>query len=414
MYKRSYYGLTATITLSSLGDVFGLLALEWLVYELTASKITMGAMALCFSIPEITLRLLGSPLSDKLNRGRFMAGLSIVRLTALLVPLGFGLAGRLQLWHLFVAAGISGACSALFMPTAMAVVPAVADKHKWVRAFAVIDGFRNGAALIGPALAGALTANAGALSTLGINVLCYIMAIMPLRLLVPSMPKPAKINGVFSIRSYMKEIGDGFSFYRRFPSMFWIMALAAVGNMSSIAIWTMMVPFVREVLHRNAAAVGVLTTASALGTLAGLACITWIGNFKKSRVVMLCSLAATGLFSALPGLYPSYPFAIAALFAAGAAAPFFSSLSSSLHARLVPEPLQGRVNSIRFLIGGGLQPIGIFAGTVVAELFGLPFLFLSFGLLPFICSIIAACLPSLSNLDRIVPEEANKPNKLFV
>lgn len=61
MLKRSYYGLLATITLSSFGDAFGLLAMEWLVYELTASKLAMGALALCYGIPELVFRLIGSP-----------------------------------------------------------------------------------------------------------------------------------------------------------------------------------------------------------------------------------------------------------------------------------------------------------------------------------------------------------------
>ncbi|WP_164848773.1 MFS transporter [Paenibacillus sp. DCT19] len=398
MLKRSYYGLLATVTLSSLGDVFGLLAMEWLVYELTASKLAMGAMALSFSIPEVTFRLLGSPLSDLLHRGKFMAGLASVRLLALLLPLSMGITGQLQLWHLFVAAALSGACSALFMPTAMAVVPGVAGEHKLLRAFAIIDGCRNAAALLGPAIAGALTAAAGALPTLGINAICYIAAITAL-LYLPTMQKPTSSRATFSLQAYVRDIREGFSFYRRFPAMLSIMIMVSISNMSSVAIWTMMIPFVREVLHRDAAAMGTLTTASAFGTLVGLAIISWIGEIKKRRTVMLCSLAAIGLCNALLGLFPSYPFALIALCIAGLAGPFFGSLSSSLHGTLVPSSMQGRVNSIRFLIGGGLQPIGAFAGAAVAERYGLSSLFVSLGLLPFICSIAAAFLPNLKHLN---------------
>ncbi|MFD2882336.1 hypothetical protein ACFTAO_51310 [Paenibacillus rhizoplanae] len=42
MQKRSYYGLLSTVSLSAFGDAFGLLAMEWLVYELTGSKVAMG------------------------------------------------------------------------------------------------------------------------------------------------------------------------------------------------------------------------------------------------------------------------------------------------------------------------------------------------------------------------------------
>ncbi|MNI86786.1 hypothetical protein D3C73_1439110 [compost metagenome] len=87
------------------------------------------------------------------------------------------------------------------------------------------------------------------------------------------------------------------------------------------------------------------------------------------------------------------------MFATGVLGPFFGSLSSSLHGHLVPDSLQGRVNSIRLLIGGGLQPLGAFAGGAIAELYGLPVLFLAAGLLPAICASLALLLPVLKGLD---------------
>ncbi|MEK5234526.1 MFS transporter [Paenibacillus sp. FSL L8-0470] len=398
MKKRSYYGLLSTISLSAFGDAFGLLAMEWLVYELTGSKLAMGALALSSGIPELLLRLLGSPLSDRLHRVRFMACLAAIRLLAIALPLGMGLAGKLELWHLFAAASLSGACAALFMPTAMAVIPGVTDSRKLVRAFAIIDGCKGAAALLGPALAGVLTAASGALPALGINAVCYTAAIATL-LCLPKMPKPSPRSGTFSIPAYMREIAEGFTFYKQFPAMLTIMMMASISNLSSVAVWTMMVPYVREVLHRDAAAMGTLTTASALGTLTGLGIISLLGEIKRRRFVMLGSLGAIGLSTALWGLIPSFPFALTAVFAAGVLGPFFGSLSSSLHGRLVPGNLQGRVNSIRFLIGGSLQPFGAFAGGAVAELYGVPALFLAAGLLPLLCAGLALLLPGLKALD---------------
>ncbi|MEK3865120.1 MFS transporter [Paenibacillus sp. FSL H7-0716] len=410
MIKRSYYGLLSTITLSAFGDAFGLLAMEWLVYELTGSKLAMGALALSSGIPELLLRLLGSPLSDRLHRVRFMACLAAIRLLAIALPLGMGLAGQLQLWHLFVAAGLSGACAALFMPTAMAVIPGVADSRKLVRAFAIIDGSKSAAVLLGPALAGALTAASGALPALSINMLCYVAAIITL-LCLQKLPKPSPAPGRFSITVYVREIAEGFTFYKQFPAMLTIMMMASISNLSSIAVWTMMVPFVREVLHRDAATMGTLSTVFALGTLVGLSIISMIGEIKKRRLVMLGSLGTIGLVTTLWGLFPSFSFALAAVFATGTIAPFFGSLSSSLHGRLVPGNLQGRVNSIRFLIGGGLQPFGAFAGAAIAELYGVPALFVIAGLLPLLCAIAALLLPGLKTLDGdlSILEATHKP-----
>lgn len=181
--------------------------------------------------------------------------------------------------------------------------------------------------------------------------------------------------------------------------MLTIMMMAAVSNLSSTAIWTMMVPYVREVLHRDAAAVGTLSTVSALGYLAGLGAISLMGEIKQRRAVMLGSLGCSGIVTMLWGFIPSYAFALFAVFAAGLMGPFFSSLSSSLHGRLVPGQLQGRVNSVRFLIGGSLSPVGALAAGTVAELYGVPVLLLAAGLLPVLYAGVALRLPGLKMLD---------------
>ncbi len=401
MLKRSYFGLLSTISLSTFGDTFGLLAMEWMVYELTGSKLAMGALVLCSGIPELLIRLLGSPLSDRLNRVHLMAFLAAIRLLAIALPLGMGLAGQLQLWHLFAAAALSGACSALFLPTAMAIVPGVAGERKLMRAFAVIDGCKGAAALLGPALAGVLTASSGALPALGINALCYAAAIATL-LYLPKPAKPREAAASFSVPAYLREIAEGLSFYKQFPAMLIIMILASVSNLSSVAVWTMMVPYVREVLHRDASVLGALSTASALGYLTGISIVSLIGEITHRRLVMLGSLGGMGIIIALWGLIPSYPFALTAVFTAGVLGPFFGSLSSSLHGRLVPGNLQGRVNSIRFLIGGSLQPIGAFASGAVAEAYGVSTLFLAAGLLPAVCAGLATLLPVLRPLDGVL------------
>lgn len=398
MKRQSYYGLLSTIALSGFGDAFGLLSMEWLVYEITGSKMAMGALALSSGIPELVLRLLGSPLSDRWPRSRLMAALAAVRLTAIVLPLIAGLIGQLQLWHLFLAAGLSGSCSALFMPTAMALVPDAVDARKLTRAFAVIDGCRNAVALIGPAIAGAVVAGVGTLPALGVNALCYVAAIVML-LLLPKTFRPGKTPSSFSVVAYLREIGEGFIFYRQFPAMLTIMGMVSISNMCSVAIWTMMVPYVSEVLQRDAAAMGILTAATALGTLTGLGFISILGEIKQRRIVMISSLAAMGFFNMILGLVHSYPIALAALFAAGASGPFFGALSSSLHGKLVPGHLQGRVNAIRFLIGGSLQPVGAFVGSAVAERYSVQMLFLVAGIIPILSSFASLFFSSLKTLN---------------
>ncbi|OWR29590.1 hypothetical protein CDO73_15515 [Saccharibacillus sp. O23] len=425
-FGSAYSRLISAVALSSFGDAFGLLAMEWLVYGLTGSKLAMGTLALCAGIPELMLRLLGGPLVDRFPKGRLMAVLAVIRLAAVSLPLILGAAGRLELWHLFAAAAATGACSALFMPAALASIPALTGKKGGVRAFAVMDGVRSGAALIGPAAAGGMTALWGALAALGVDAACYAAGALLLLSLPASVmsasaysasrpadhePPSGKSGGRLPIRilltNYVGEIREGFGFYRHYPAMLLVMLLVSISNMGSGAVWTMMVPYGREILRQDAAAIGLLATVSSLGTAAGIALIAWIGEVRRYKRWMLGSLSLIGLLYMAMGLTSDYGLALALVFLIGLSSPFFSSLSSSLYGRLVPDGMQGRVNTIRYFIGGSLQPAGGFLGGAIGHAWGLPALFLIAGGLPLLCSLGA--LPSRL-LNRLDAEPADPSN----
>ncbi len=421
-FRSAYSRLISAVALGSFGDAFGLLAMEWLIYDLTGSKLAMGTLALCAGIPELVLRLLGGPLVDRVPKGRLMAVLAAIRLAAVSLPLLAGAAGRLELWHLFAAAAVTGACSALFMPAALASIPALTGKKSGVRAFAVLDGVRSGAALIGPAAAGGMTALWGALAALGVDAACYAAgALMLLSLPASMMSAPAAIPAGseplsaksvrkppfrFLLNNYIGEIREGFGFYRHYPAMLLVMLLVSVSNMGSGAVWTMMVPYGREILQQDAAAIGLLATVSSLGTAAGIALIAWIGEVRRYKRWMLGSLSLIGLLYMALGLTSAYGLALALLFLVGLSSPFFSSLSSALYGRLVPDGLQGRVNTIRYLIGGSLQPAGGFLGGAVGHAWGLPALFLIAGGLPLLCSLSALPSRLLNRLDPDHPDSS--------
>ena len=77
-----YWLFLAGRAVSTLGDGFGTIAMGWLVYELTGSKLAMGSLYLVGMVPEITLRFVGAPIIDRVNRTRLMAILDLVQFLA--------------------------------------------------------------------------------------------------------------------------------------------------------------------------------------------------------------------------------------------------------------------------------------------------------------------------------------------
>src|SRR5258706_8838423 len=54
-------------TTSLLGDQFYLVALPWLVLQLSGSGVAMGTVAMCAGIPRAALMLMGGAVSDRIS-----------------------------------------------------------------------------------------------------------------------------------------------------------------------------------------------------------------------------------------------------------------------------------------------------------------------------------------------------------
>lgn len=409
MRRHSFVWLLGAAFFTTLGDAFGLLAMEWMIYDLTGSKLSMGALALCAGIPELVIRLVGAPLTDRVNRGKLLILLAAVKSGAAILPLLAAALGSLQIWHLFITAGVLGACSALYLPAASAALPGIAPEGILVRVFAIMEGCRGAAALLGPSLAGGATAVFGSIPALGINAIIYSAAVGLLFMI----PRASFVMQTMDSRSashtgYMRELLQGFAFYKQYRPLLLVMLLVSISNMGSAAVWTMMVPFGTEILRQGPGAIGLLTTFSSLGALLGVVVVAVAGDLHRRSLWMPGSLAVIGLLTLLLGFTTSYSYALVLVSLSGAAGPFFSSLSSALYGRLVPQEMQGRVNAIRYLIGGSLQPVGGGLGGVIGQAFGVPALFAGVGIVSLVCSGSAFFSPSLRRLNGPLEEVADR------
>ncbi|MED4781651.1 MFS transporter [Brevibacillus choshinensis] len=404
--KKGFFIMTTALTICSLGDTFGLLALEWMVYLLTGSKLSMGTLALCRGIPEVAGRLVGAPLIDRIDKGRLLIGLNVIRFTAIAVPVSCAFFDALQLWHLYVAAIITGLCNALFDPAALAIVPMLTEKNRLVKSYAILDGFRSGASLVGPILAGSMIAIIGVDYTLAINAACYLLSAAFICFLPLKSHKREQV--VVKDSSYLSEIVEGLSFFKQYPPMLVIMILVAISNMCSMAVWTMMVPFVQDTLQKDASGMGLLGTSVSIGTLVALFILSLIGDVKKRRIPMLGSLICIGLLYVVLGSSSNFQTALVVSVLLGLAGPFFSSFSTALFGGLVSDGMRGRVMAVRYLVGGSLAPLGGFLGGAVAQELGVPFMFSLAGLLPLAAGLSGCFIPLLKELDGEISEVASR------
>src|SRR3954453_22407001 len=149
-------------TLSLLGDQFYVVALPWVVLQLTGSAVAMGLVSMCSGIPRAMLMLMGGAVADRMSPRRLMMITATAR--ALLVgAIGCLLwAGHLAIWHLYLLATGFGIADAFALPSSPAMMRSMVEPQQLPAANSVWQSTALLAVVAAPSPAGIIMKSLGA------------------------------------------------------------------------------------------------------------------------------------------------------------------------------------------------------------------------------------------------------------
>src|SRR5260221_11086361 len=123
--RRPFALLWTGQSLSRLGDFVYEIALAWWVLQKTGSAQTMSLVLIFAITPSVLFSLVGGVAVDRVSRLGLMLASDITRGMAALAVAGLAFAGRLEVWHGFVASLIFGFVDAFFQPAYAALLPQI-------------------------------------------------------------------------------------------------------------------------------------------------------------------------------------------------------------------------------------------------------------------------------------------------
>ena len=144
--------------ISLLGDQFYLLALPWLVLELTGSGLVLGTVLLAASAPRMIFLLVGGAVTDWFSPHKLMVVSNTLRCLVCAILTVLVLLKAISLWHLLVLAAAFGTLDAFFGPAVRAFIPSVLDKDKLIAGNALMQSAEMLSKFVGPSLAGLVVA----------------------------------------------------------------------------------------------------------------------------------------------------------------------------------------------------------------------------------------------------------------
>ncbi|MDQ1396352.1 MAG: hypothetical protein QOG64_1611 [Acidimicrobiaceae bacterium] len=365
--------LLASSWAGHLGDGIDIAAGPLLVASKTHNPLLVALALVLQRLPWLLFGLVAGVVADRFDRRRTIIAVGLGRAAVLALLSAMIMTGRVTITMVLVVMFILGSADTFADTTAATLLPMVVDKADLgIGNARLMAGFVTVGQLAGPPVGAALFA-VGVATPFIVQTACMLVsAAMAWRITLPAHRRST------SARSRVRgEIAEGLRWlWSNAPIR--TLALTIVSfNVTFGAAWSVLVLYATKRLHTGDLGFGLLTTATAVGGLAGTAIYGRLtARVSLGNIMRVGLLIETFTHLALALTTRTWVALVVMLFF-GAHASIWGTTSTTVRQRAVPTELQGRVSSA-YLIGvqGGIVA-GSAVGGVIAGAWGVtaPFWF---------------------------------------
>jgi MFS family permease len=365
-------------TVSLLGDQFYLVALPWLVLQLTGSGLALGTALMTTAVPRAVLMLAGGAVIDRFSARRVLIASALVRTLLVGAVAALTWMGVIRLWHVLLLTFAFGVADAFSLPASQAVIPTLVEPRQLGPVNALMQGSQVMTQMVGPAPAGWIVRVWGIGAALLVDAVSFLAVIAAL-IKIPEPARQAAAPAAAAMpapRGGMAHaIAEGLRAVRKDTPLMTLMGISAVLNLAIYGPIIVGIAAVAKFRFGSAAAFGTFLSFLSAGMLAG---IVLGGRVKRPRhrgvqfavVGTLAGLELIGI-----GLVMQFA-AIAALLALmGFGVGFVNVQFSAWVQTRVERSLMGRVMSVMMFAGFGMVPVSYaLAGVLTQWRLAAPFL----------------------------------------
>jgi predicted MFS family arabinose efflux permease len=164
----------------------------------------------------------------------------------------------------------------------------------------------------------------------------------------------------------------------------------------------------QDQMHASSLVVGLIFTIGGIGGIIGAAIAPWVQKRARFATVIISMMWLWTLLFPLYALAPNPVWLGIVVATAFVSSPVYNVVQMSYRLALIPDELQGRVNSVFRLIAFAGQPIGLAVTGFLLEAFNPLVTVLAFMALQAVVSILATINPHVRNakpLSELTPAE---------
>ena len=379
-FRLLWFGLL----ISNLGTWMQITTLGYLVVALAPSAakaaLYVGLLGASSAVPVVLLSPIAGVVADRFPRRRVLVITnSLQALTALVLALLVTL-NMLQLWEVFVLAGLRSTTQAFDAPARQSWVPLLVPREYIGNAIGLNSLAFNAPSVVGPPIAGFLILGVGPQASFYINAVTTLAVIVALVFMAPSAPSSTVREGVFA------SILAGVRFLFEHSVLRGVVLLLLVTCLLVRPFQQLLPAYAAHVVFVDARGLGVLLAATGIGAIAG-ALVTAIVGSRRRGAVWFASAIVQSLGFMVLGFVHVYAIAIAVLVLIAMAVLSFAGSSNVMIQMLSPDDMRGRAISVFSMIMLGGVPAGSLLLGSVASVIGLPYAMIGGGALSLVIAV---------------------------
>ncbi|MFF5488441.1 MFS transporter [Streptomyces virginiae] len=371
--------------LSVLGGSVSMLALPLLVLHATGSLVQMGLVTVVSSATSIGAGVFAGYVVDRLDRRRLMIVCDLARAVLFgAVPLVWWVAGP-QIWLLYVLTALAAVLRTLFDVAYVTAVPHLVRTQDLTAANGRLMGTFALGSLLGPVVAGFLTAGVGADWALALDGATFLVSAASLgRLRFTARPagdEPDKAGAGAGAGVFREMFVVGFRFLWSHPLLRPLTVGLTVLTFVTMGATDLLIYWVQHDLGRDAATLGYVIAVSGAGSVAAALSAGRLRRLLGFGTCWLASVAMIAVGVTVTGVSRSVPViaALAAVFMFGITLGGICSMT--LRQEVTPDHLLGRVTSAFWTVHNASGPVGAAVLTLLAARHGVPAVSLAGGAL---------------------------------
>jgi DHA3 family macrolide efflux protein-like MFS transporter len=368
LWNRNFFLLWQGQLVSAIGDVFYQVALGFWILAQTGSTGLMGTLMTTSTLPRIVLSPFLGVLVDRMNRKWLLVITDGIRGSVVTVVAVGAFAGWLEIWMVFGAGIIIGICAAFFDPAVHSTIPDLVEPELLIKGNSVFSMIQTLSGILGNSIGGLVYTFLGAPIMFLINGISYLFSSgTELFLKIPLIQHQ---NQTFNFFSDMKL---GLNQIRSNKILMLLFINIGILNFFLTMGGVLYLPY----FHRSEVFVpaqfgilmAILTGGSFLGHgLLGIVKVPRQYQFRVFAISALVFSVTRGGIFLVPALASIYTLAGISGFAVA----IINTIIMTTMQKTIPREHRGKILGLTSALGGGLIPLGMALGGLLAEVIAIP------------------------------------------